>query len=86
MKKFTCFLLSFVTFQAFSSGTIDFLEVDNDVVLFSTTQAKTHTLPSFVPAENANLWSIPLTTESGRVTYSLILTVMAKDDCLSRRN
>ncbi|MGJ8682177.1 hypothetical protein [Paraglaciecola sp.] len=80
MKKFTCFLLSIVAFQAFSSGTIDFLEVDNDVVLFSTTQAKTHTLPSCVTAENANLWSVSLATESGRATYSLILTAMAKGD------
>ncbi|MGJ8682178.1 hypothetical protein [Paraglaciecola sp.] len=75
--------LLFVVNISINAGTIDFLEVDNDVVLFSTTDAKTHTLPSCVTAENANLWSVSLANESGRATYSLILTAMARGDSVA---
>lgn len=63
-----------------AAGSVDFLEVDNDVVLFTTTEAKTGTRPACMSMDNDALWSVSLTSESGRAMYSLILTAMAKGD------
>lgn len=63
-----------------AAGSVDFLEVDNDVVLFTTTEAKTGTRPACMSMDNDALWSVSLTSESGRAMYSLILTAMAKGE------
>lgn len=63
-----------------ASGMVDYLEVDNNVVLFSTTETKAHAALSCVTDDNADLWSVSLATDSGRAMYSLILTAMAKGD------
>lgn len=77
-------LLAFTFFSASfglqAAGTVDFLEVDNDVVLFSTSETKIGTSPACMASDNANLWSVSLASNSGRAIYSLILTAMAKDD------
>jgi hypothetical protein len=75
---FTSLLLVSSTIQA--SGTVNFLEVDNDVVLFSTSEAKTVASPTCVTTDNANLWTVSLASDSGRAIYSLILTSMAKGE------
>lgn len=78
MKKLG-FLLGLVcSTSLFAAGSVDFLEVNDDVVLFSTSDAKTHSLPSCVGAGNSALWSVSLTTDSGRAIYSVLLTAMAK--------
>ncbi len=64
-----------------AGGSVDFLEVDSDVVLFSTSESKSGLRPECVDiANNEDLWSISLATDSGRATYSLILTAMAKGE------
>jgi len=82
MKKILA-LLSLVTLGAAkAAGTVDFLEVDNDVVLFSTSAEKTAASPACVTSETSNLWAVSLVSDSGRAIYSLILTAMAKGEGL----
>ena len=78
MKKLAfCFLASF-SGLAQASGAVDFLQVDDDVVMFSTDEAKVVPSPACVTAENQNLWSVSLATDAGRAIYSMVLTSMAK--------
>lgn len=58
---------------------IDYLQIDNDIVLFSVEGEKSDTSPACVSADKADLWSVSLASDSGRAIYSLILTAMAKD-------
>lgn len=78
MKRTFALCTLMLPFLASASGAIDFLEVDDNVVLFSSSEAKTTSSPACVLTENANLWSISLASDSGRAMYSLILTSMAK--------
>jgi hypothetical protein len=82
MKKILVLLSLLATCGLHAAGTVDFLEVDNDVVLFSTTEAKVATSPACVDSENANMWTVSLASDSGRAIYSLILTAMAKGEGL----
>lgn len=70
--------LSLPFFAANATGSVDFLEVDDDVVLFSLSSAKQQTSPDCVSPATANLWSVSLASDSGRAIYSLMLTGMAK--------
>ena len=56
---------------------MDTLQVDNDVVVFATSEAKTHTLPACVAAESTELWSLSLATPSGRTNYNTLLVAMS---------
>jgi len=80
MKKILRLLSILPLNAAQAAGTVDFLEVDNDVVLFSTSSAKVAASPACVATETANLWTVSLASDSGRAIYSLILTSMAKSD------
>jgi hypothetical protein len=77
---FLAFAFLSTSFGINASGTVDFLEVDNDVVLFSTSAAKAAASPACVAPETSSLWTVSLTSDSGRAIYSLILTSMAKGD------
>ena len=77
---FLAFAFLSTSFGINASGSINFLEVDNDVVLFSTSEAKVATSPACVAQENSNLWTVPLASDSGRAIYSLILTSIAKGE------
>ncbi len=79
MKKWIFAFSAAISGLSQAAGTIDFLEVDNDVVLFSTTDTKTSS-PACVTSEYSDLWSVSLASDSGRAIYSLILTSMAKGD------
>ena len=86
MKGIAAFL--FATFLALSlsifsasdvaAGVINHLQVDDDLVIFSTDEVKTAPSPACVTAENANLWSVSLSNDSGRAIYSMVLTAVAK--------
>ncbi len=80
MKKYLCIALLNTSCLATAAGTLDYLEVDNDVVLFSTTQPKSASSPSCMTQINSNLWSASLSSDSGRAIYSLILTSMVKGE------
>lgn len=75
---YLCFI-SLFTSVAHAAGVINFLELENDVVLFSTAEDKT-SYPACVNNDQTQLWSLSLSTDMGRAAYSLILTSMAKGD------
>lgn len=76
MKKLLLLLLAVGT-HSFASSKISYLSVKGEVVYFSTTQPKTHTIPSCVVAENQQLWAVPLGSLSGRAMYSILVTAVA---------
>jgi hypothetical protein len=81
--KYTLLLLLALSGSAIANGNVDFLEVDGDTVFFSTSGGKSHSLPSCVATDNSALWTLSLTSDSGRAMYSLVLTAMAKGDELA---
>jgi hypothetical protein len=79
MNKLICIITLLVVTSSHSAGTVDFLKIDKDIVLFSTTEVKTDASPTCVNAGNADKWAVSLKSESGRAIYSLLVTAMAKD-------
>ena len=60
-----------------AAGTVDFLEVDNGVVVFTTTVTKVVASPICVLTEHTPKWSISLDNQSGRASYSMLVTAMS---------
>jgi hypothetical protein len=60
-----------------AAGKVDFLEVNAGVVVFTTSAPKTVNSPSCVLSEYAEKWSISLNTQSGRASYSMLVTAMS---------
>lgn len=83
MQKLIYALPALIMGATQAAGTIDQLKIDDDVVLFSTTEAKTHTLPACVSDEHAKLWSVSLQTDSGKAMYALILNAMSQGSGLT---
>ena len=52
------------------------IKVDGDTVLFSTSQAKVHTLPNCVATGNAQQWTLSLTSAAGKASYTLLVAAM----------
>lgn len=78
MLKKTLFLpLILSSFIASGAGSVSYLEVEEDVVLFSLTNGKTDSVHACAEAANQDLWSLSLSSDSGRAMYSLLLTSMA---------
>ncbi len=77
MKKWILTLVAVFSGVTQAAGTVDFLEVDNDVVLFSTSEAKATSSPACVTPENATKWSISLATQSGRAHYTMLVTALS---------
>ena len=66
-----------LAFNAFAAGKVNYLNVDEDVVYFSTNVAKTASSPACMAAENSERWTISLNTKNGRAMYSLLATALA---------
>lgn len=79
MNRYFCLLLFVISGTADAAGVIDFLKIDKDVVVFSTTETKSTVSPACMTAENADYWTFSLASDSGRAAYSLIVTAMAKN-------
>jgi hypothetical protein len=75
-------LLLVASLRLNAAGTVDFLEVNNDLVLFSTTEIKATASPACVTSDNADLWSVSLATKAGSAIYSMILTAMANGESM----
>lgn len=63
------------------SNTVNFLEVENDTAIFSTSEAKANG-PACVLSEFKDKWAVSLSSDSGRAMYSLIMTALAKSESL----
>lgn len=75
--KYYLSVLFFLTFPTLASSQINFLNIVGDVVEFSLVDGKEHQIPQCVSSENAELYAVSLTSESGRAIYSLLITAMA---------
>ncbi|MCV2884651.1 hypothetical protein OE749_08080 [Aestuariibacter sp. AA17] len=76
--SFTAALLMATHIPAIAGG-IDYLKVDGSTVYFSSTSPKNTPSPSCVRAENNDMWTVSLSSESGRAMYSLLVTALAKE-------
>ncbi len=63
--------------NAFAAGKVNYLNVDEDIVYFSTNVTKAATSPACMVAKNAERWTISLNTKNGRAMYSLLATALA---------
>lgn len=78
--KYLVSALSILLFShAQAAGTVDYLKIDKDVVLFSTTETNSAASPTCVANENTGIWSASLRSESGRAMYALLTTAVAKN-------
>jgi len=77
MKRILVLLSLLTTAMVHASGKVDFLEVDKGIVSFSTVEAKTATSPACVASETANLWTVTLASETGRATYTMLMTALS---------
>ena len=71
-------LLTALLFAApvLSSGQVNYLDVNGDIVVFATEATKTNTSPACVGAANSDKWAVSLNSESGRAIYSLLMTAL----------
>ncbi len=65
-----------VTANVWAGGEINHLDVNDGIVVFGTSEAKTATSPTCTAAEQADKWAVSINSESGRAIYSLLMTAM----------
>jgi|GEM_PF-5577492 len=75
--KYLLLALSAFTCQAFAGAKVNYLNVEGDLISFTTEETKTAASPACVAAETANLWSVSLSSQNGRTLYSLLATSLA---------
>ncbi|MBE0368093.1 hypothetical protein [Pseudoalteromonas aurantia] len=61
---------------AASDNKITNIKVDGDTVHFSTSHAKSHTLPNCVTSGNSQQWTLSLTSAAGKASYTLLVAAM----------
>ncbi|MGJ8682179.1 hypothetical protein [Paraglaciecola sp.] len=59
------------------AGTIEFMEVKDNLVTFSTSEIKAHTSPACAVEETKQKWTIKINTPTGRATYTMLMTAVA---------
>ncbi|WP_281559731.1 hypothetical protein [Thalassomonas sp. RHCl1] len=82
MKFLLPVILILLCQSAVAAGKVNYLNVVNDLVYFSTDEIKASS-PSCVLAESANQWTISLETKTGRALYSLLVSAMSADQAVS---
>jgi hypothetical protein len=77
--KYFLFTLSFslLSSPVWAAGSLNYLDVNQGVVYFSTEQAKIATSPTCVDAAQAEKWALSLESDNGRAMYSMLMTAMA---------
>ena len=60
-----------------AAGNVTSLNVEQQVVTFITSEAKSQSSPACMAAEHANKWTVSLDSQSGRATYSMLITAMS---------
>lgn len=69
---------SFIGVSA-QAAPLNHLEVQNDLVIFSTGEVKSHIIPACVTAENNQLWAVSLNTQKGVFTHAMLLTAISSN-------
>lgn len=91
MKRIFIPLLTLLTpITALASTSLATLNVDGDVALFTTAEAKTHEIPSCVDQSRKQEWAVSLNTTSGKAIFALLVaaysdnrnvTITSANDC-----
>ncbi|MBE0368094.1 hypothetical protein [Pseudoalteromonas aurantia] len=68
---------------AASDNKITNIKVDGDTVYFSTSHAKSHTLPNCVTSTNNQQWTLSLTSAAGKASYTLLVAAMTDNRSIS---
>ncbi|MBE0368092.1 hypothetical protein [Pseudoalteromonas aurantia] len=66
-----------------SDNKITNIKVDGDTVHFSTSHAKSHTLPNCVTSANDQQWTLSLTSAAGKASYTLLVAAMTDNRSIS---
>ncbi|PAJ73591.1 hypothetical protein CJF42_15115 [Pseudoalteromonas sp. NBT06-2] len=77
MKKRLTIPLLLTCFHISAAAKVDYLNVDGDIVYFTTTEGKATASPSCVVNDTQKQWSVSLNSGSGRALYSLLATALA---------
>lgn len=74
-------VLSLCLFSVFghAQNNIETLKVAEDVVYFSTTEAKAHISPNCMNAANNDIWTMPLNTVTGKASYAMLVASLEKN-------
>jgi len=75
-----CGIFATATVQA--TGTVDFLKIDNDVLLFTTTTPKADPALPCVDVAAAQQWAVSLTTDEGQGIYAMLLMAVANNQSI----
>lgn len=81
MNKFIGLLALFFSTFASASDTLASLNVEGDIVLFSTINGKSSTL-TCVTTDNNNLWSVSLNQKSGRALYAVLVAALSGNNSI----
>ena len=78
-KKYSylIFSLLFLSVNAHSATKIDKMEVQGDLVIFTTIAAKTSAAPECMSSDHSNQWALNLTTNEGIELYSFLLIALS---------
>lgn len=78
MKLYQYLLVSTLgLITSFAHANITSIKVEQDVAYFSISTAKTKASPSCMLAANSQLWSLSLTTATGKASYVLLVAAVA---------
>jgi hypothetical protein len=77
MKYYALIITFLLSSGAYAAAKVNYLNVEGDIVVFTTDEIKTATSPSCVMTATAQQWSVSLTSPSGRTLYSLLATSLA---------
>ncbi|AIY67413.1 hypothetical protein [Pseudoalteromonas piratica] len=59
------------------ASTVDYINVEADVLYFSINSSKTEASPECVSVATNNRWAVALSTRSGQMMYATLLTAVA---------
>lgn len=81
MKKYLfCLAVSLcITAPVFAAAKINYLNINESILTFSTHQAKPTVKPNCVVATSEHLWAVSLNTQHGKNLYAMLLTAIASD-------
>lgn len=78
-NRFFVLVLAVISLPVFAAGKVNYLDINQGIVMFSTDESKTVTSPSCVITANSSKWALSLNSENGRAIYSMLMTAMAID-------
>lgn len=83
IKKLFFILPLVFCLPVYAGALVNYLDVNQGMVVFSTDESKSTTSPACVEPANTTSWALSLTSENGRAIYSMLMTAMASNLSIS---